>query len=142
MTEGKRNYCPWPTALSVYRDESGGPDSCWPWLKQITPNGYGTVHTPWGTKYAHRAVYEQEVGPIPPRAVIDHACRVRHCVNPRHLRVMSQGQNLRIGLRGFDLTGRCQSGRHDVTDPASWHVDSRANRECAACREDRKQRQG
>ena len=42
---------------------------------------------------AHRYVWEQLVAPIAPGMVLDHICFVPQCVNPSHLRVVTQKQN-------------------------------------------------
>jgi hypothetical protein len=44
---------------------------------------------------AHRHVYEQLRGPIPPGAVLDHTCEVTDCVNPWHLDVVTPNENTR-----------------------------------------------
>jgi hypothetical protein len=46
---------------------------------------------------AHRAFYEDYRGPIPPGLVIDHLCRVRLCVNPSHMEIVTRGENTRRG---------------------------------------------
>jgi hypothetical protein len=75
-----------------------GEHECWPWLGRISPiTGYGKKQYCKKTFLAHRWVYEQRVGPIPGGMVIDHTCRNRSCVNPRHLRVVSQTENVRSG---------------------------------------------
>jgi hypothetical protein len=53
--------------------------------------------------YAHRAMYEQEVGPIPDGFTIDHLCSERACMNPAHLEAVSMATNLQRG-RGAKLT--------------------------------------
>jgi hypothetical protein len=86
-----------------------GPDECWPWLGNINPRtGYGKKT--WYSKdwLAHRWMYEQRVGPIPKGLVIDHICNVTHCVNPAHLRAVTQSENVQ---RCFD------EGRHPRKKP-------------------------
>lgn len=78
-------------------------DGCWHWTAALMPNGYGyfRVSTPRRRMvYAHRAAYELLVGPIPDGMVIDHLCRNKSCVNPEHLEVVTQGENVR---RGWEL---------------------------------------
>jgi hypothetical protein len=48
-------------------------------------------------------MYEQEVGPIPEGAVIDHLCRQRSCMRPDHLEVTTMATNLQRG-RNAKLT--------------------------------------
>lgn len=49
-------------------------------------------------EYAHRLAYERAFGPIPTGMQIDHLCRVRECVNPDHLEVVSHTENVRRGI--------------------------------------------
>ncbi|MGC0251548.1 HNH endonuclease signature motif containing protein [Pseudactinotalea sp. Z1748] len=61
--------------------------------------GYGQIGISTGagrqrTMGAHRVSYEAFVGPIPDGLVIDHLCRVRECVNPDHLDVVKQRENI------------------------------------------------
>src|SRR4051812_4788550 len=79
-----------------------GPAECWLWLGSKDGNGYGQINRGargLGLVSAHRASYELAHGPIPARpgwhgAVVMHECDVRLCVNPTHLRLGTQGDNL------------------------------------------------
>ena len=49
---------------------------------------------------AHRVAYYLSTGENPPAGmVIDHVCRVTRCVNPEHLEVVTQQENLARGER-------------------------------------------
>lgn len=68
---------------------------CWVWTGAVCPTtGYGTV----GTSSAHQRSWELLVGPVPDGLVLDHLCRVRHCVNPDHLEPVTQRENVRRGI--------------------------------------------
>lgn len=71
-------------------------DGCWGWTASTQRNGYGHFKV-GGRKgkmlYAHRFAYELLVGPIPDGMQVDHQCRVRSCVNPAHLRLVTNKQN-------------------------------------------------
>lgn len=94
-------------------------DSCWIWKGSDGGNGYGEFHMNGKSVRAHRAVYELLVGKIPKGLVIDHLCRNRICVNPKHLEPVTQKVNILRGtgasarnakktycLRGHELKGR------------------------------------
>ena len=108
---------------------------CWLWTGNIITLGYGTLYRGRGrrnrvTTYAHRASYEAFRGPIPPGLQIDHLCRVRSCVNPAHLEVVTQRTNI--------LRGESMSARHarKSTCPKGHVYDlfSDASRRCRTCR--------
>lgn len=70
---------------------------CWLWEGYIQPNGYSRPGA-FGRYYlGHRLAYELAKGPIPNGMQIDHRCRIRCCVNPDHLRILTCQQNLLCG---------------------------------------------
>lgn len=48
---------------------------------------------------AHRASWTHFFGPIPVGMTVDHVCRERTCVNPDHLRLMTNEDNARDTTR-------------------------------------------
>lgn len=100
------------------------PDGCWLWNGRLNASGYGVFHqTP-----AHRLVYELLVGPIPDGLVLDHLCRVRHCVNPDHLEPITQEENMRRAR----LTS-CRRG-HPLSDDNVYVTPSTGSRTCLTCK--------
>ena len=69
---------------------------CWRW-RALTGNGYGLFFFEGKYRRAHRFSYEAFYGPIPEGMDIDHVCRVRNCVNPTHLRPVTERDNVLIG---------------------------------------------
>lgn len=110
---------------------------CWIWTGARSENGYGILPTkPKGrSPYAHRLVYEELVGPIAPKLVIDHLCRERLCVNPGHLDPVESGENIRRG-KNIRLT-HCRKG-HPFTTENTWvHPSNPWKRSCRICARER-----
>lgn len=70
-------------------------DDCWEWLGPKTAAGYGKKTFHGEDWMAHRWIWSQLFGPIPNGLVIHHECQNPSCVNPQHLRVCSQAENVR-----------------------------------------------
>lgn len=74
-------------------------DGCWLWTASVDRKGYGkiTVRTGEKTKWviAHRAVYELLVGPIPEGMHLLHHCDNPLCVNPSHMFIGTNDDNIR-----------------------------------------------
>ena len=68
---------------------------CWLWTASINQHGYGQFSVEGKPCRAHRVSYEMFVGEIPHGMYVLHSCHVRNCVNPKHLRVGSQADNMR-----------------------------------------------
>lgn len=74
--------------------KKGTQDECWPWNGALDQDGYGTMSVDGRQRRAHRlALIAVEIS-IPYGFVVDHKCRNRSCVNPEHLRVVTNRQNL------------------------------------------------
>jgi len=70
---------------------------CWLWKAGRFPNGYGQFWLIPQSVAAHRYAWELTRGRPPKGLQLDHLCRVRRCVNPDHLELVSCKTNL---LRG------------------------------------------
>ncbi len=118
--------------VSKLPDEPG----CWLWTGYYTGGQYGGFYVAGKMLRAHRFSYEALVGPIPDGLVLDHICRVRLCVNPSHLRVVTQFENTMIGEGVTARNARkthCSKG-HEFT-PENTRLTSRAEgRVCLTCK--------
>lgn len=111
---------------------------CWEWTAQIGHNGYGRFQVKGSSQRAHRIAYEALVCPIPEGLVIDHLCRVRHCVNPSHLEAVTPAENNRRGGAGLTRRTHCPAGH--PYDEANTAVSAKGKRRCKACTHARKGR--
>ena len=111
------------------------PGGCWLWTGAVN-NGYGRLYCDGRLVYAHRAVYEEMVGPIPDGRQLDHRCRVTRCVNPAHLEPVSNRENGRRGIKGV-LTTQCPNG-HVYTDENTMRRPN-GHRRCRRCHNTREE---
>jgi len=113
---------------------------CWIWLGKPSTDGYGTMvlNRCWTgdntNRVASRVAYELFVGEIERDLQIDHLCRNRICVNPKHLEVVTCRENVLRGNGPPALNSRkthCKRG-HPFTSNNTY-ID-RKGKQCRICR--------
>jgi len=106
---------------------------CWNWTGFIRKDGYGELRSRGKLYLAHRISYELFVGIIPEDLVIDHKCRNKKCVNPNHLEVVTQRENL---LRGEGPTAQNAGKTHCLRGHLLFGSNSyisQGRRRCRKC---------
>lgn len=111
---------------------------CWRWFGANNGKAEGKWYGIFGRPkmYAHRYAYERYVGPIPEGHVIDHRCRHRWCVNPDHLKAVTNVMNLKLGAHPNFVshrTGKCARGLHDLNNPENVYLRADGRAFCKPC---------
>lgn len=124
-----------PTSLD--RPDLG---ACWIWTA-FTHDGYGRFWFEGRNWPAHRWLYESMHGPIADGYEPDHLCRNRACINPQHIEVVTQAENVRRGgvqRRGHAYgnalvqTQKTHCPKNHAYDEANTRM-YRGKRNCRAC---------
>ncbi len=92
---------------------------CWNWLGALTPKGYPNMGIDGKYKGGHRLSWEIHNGQIPDGLCVMHLCDNPRCVNPSHLKLGTQKDNMRDAARKKRM-GKCTGEKHrSVTCPES-----------------------
>lgn len=97
-------------------DKVNKTDSCWLWTGCTLSFGHGYMHNKPLNVLAHRFSWEIHNGPIPEDLQVLHACDVPQCVNPDHLFLGTQADNIQDAInKGRHAIGE-RNGRHLLTE--------------------------
>lgn len=113
-------------------------EGCWNWKGARGDHGYGSFTGDGGVAIsAHRYSFQLHNGPIPGGLVICHRCDNRACVNPEHLFLGTQRDNvhdmIQKGRQVLPWAERSHCKNGHLYDEANTHIRPDGARRCRAC---------
>jgi hypothetical protein len=108
---------------------------CWLWMGQTDLYGYALLnHADHASKLTvHRLTFEMKYGELADGEELHHVCRVRRCVNPKHLEKV--GRLAHLEIHAGDQRECCPWGH--VYAEVGWYVEKHADgsttRRCKVC---------
>jgi len=96
-----------------------GPDECWEWIGGKHNKGYGQIQAYSRLDKAHRVSWMINNGPIPENMCVLHHCDNPSCVNPAHLWLGTNADNVRDKMeKGREAhNGGEKNGSAKLTEP-------------------------
>ena len=83
-------------------------ETCWLWIGNKMPKGYGLFRRNNRRWLAHRVSYDLFIDRIDPKICVLHKCDNPSCIKPEHLFLGTQGDNIRDCV----AKGRFRVGSH------------------------------
>lgn len=123
----------------ILKDRNG----CWNYTRSKSKKGYGKLSA-WGKfMLAHRVSYIVFRGEIPKGLFLDHLCRNPSCINPKHLEIVTNRENI---LRGEGIPAKnyrkiqCIHGHPFDKENTGYKPDGR--RMCLTCKSNHNKKYG
>ena len=112
-------------------------DSCWLWTGKID-DGYGRFQIGPKLYLVHRLAFAMLNHKLGENTQVDHLCKVRNCINPKHLDEVTSKENTRRGLiKKYNTDpNKCPYG-HDYDREIPGKAEGSVYKNCSKCRKHR-----
>jgi hypothetical protein len=112
----------------------------WFWIGYVDPeDGYGRFKAAGAPRRTHRLAYARWVGPLvdddEERIIVDHVCRIRNCIRPEHLKLVTYAENAANADNPIaENMHKTECDRGHPFDAANTYPIPGGGRACRTCR--------
>jgi hypothetical protein len=111
---------------------------CWLWSGCLDTSGYGNIRVRGKVLRCHRVAWELTHGTVPPGLHVLHRCDVRRCLNPAHLFLGTNADNVadkkakgRVGAKRGEEQPSAKLTENDVRS-IRWLVETGTSQRAVA----------
>lgn len=101
--------------------------ACWLWTGALDKDGYGHIWTGKRSPSANRISYEINIGPIPAGMSVCHTCDNPQCVNPAHLFLGTNLDNINDRIQKSRCARGARVGNSKLTDNIVEQIKEKFN---------------
>lgn len=100
---------------------------CWNWTGGTKPDKTGKRRASINGLQAYRIIWEILIGQIPKGMNLNHKCHNTLCVNPKHLYVGTQKQNMQDNIKDGIRVGRIPKNHVKIQEMISLKKEGKTN---------------
>lgn len=120
ITANRLDYCQSVYHRLIRQTVVAPGTNCWLWQGKVNRSGYGVCNENGLTRVAHRVMYRAVFGEFDPELRACHRCDTPACINPFHIFLGTQRENMRDMHAKGRFGGGAKPGNRNAVGNKGW----------------------